>query len=321
MNEFELIEKYFLRANKSDNVSVGIGDDAAVLSVEKGKELVVATDTLVEGIHFSKEQAASSLGHKTLAVSLSDLAAMSAKPSWVTLNLVLPPDLKEQWISEFARGFFELAERFRVTLVGGDTSCGPLCMTATVGGWITTGQASSRSGARVGDAIYVSGTLGDAALGLDLAQRGELSLNDRNNILLKKLMWPEPRLLLGNKLRSVATSIIDISDGLIADLSHILTRSGGLGGVIYEDKIPINIAALKSYSRHDCIKFALSGGDDYELCFTVPSERKNFFEAFIEEVDINVTAIGVIDSNPGIRVFDRKHCRVDIPEMGYLHTW
>ena len=321
MNEFELIEKYFLRANKSDNVSVGIGDDAAVLSVEKGKELVVATDTLVEGIHFSKEQAASSLGHKTLAVNLSDLAAMSAKPSWVTLNLVLPSDLKEQWISEFARGFLELADRFRVNLVGGDTSCGPLCMTATVGGWITTGEASSRCGARVGDAIYVSGTLGDAALGLDLAQRGELSLNDRNNILLKKLMWPEPRLSLGIKLRSVATSIIDISDGLIADLSHILTRSGGLGGVIYEDRIPINIAALKSYSRHDCIKFALSGGDDYELCFTVPPERRKFFETFIEEIGINVTAIGVIDSNPGIRVFDRKHRRIDIPEIGYLHTW
>ncbi|MBL09763.1 MAG: thiamine-phosphate kinase [Acidiferrobacteraceae bacterium] len=321
MNEFELIERYFVRANQSDNIRIGIGDDAAVLSVEKGKELVVATDTLVEGIHFSREQAASSLGHKTLAVNLSDLAAMSANPSWVTLNLVLPPDLHEQWVGEFARGFLGLADRFKVALVGGDTSCGPLSMTATVGGWVTKGQASSRSGACAGDTIYVSGTLGDAALGLDLARRGEISFRDRNNIFLKKLMWPEPRILLGDKLRSVATSIIDISDGLMADLDHILSQSGDLGGLLYEDKIPINVAALQSYSRRDCTKFALSGGDDYELCFTVPPEKGNLFETLIEEVDTNVTAIGIIDSNPGIRVFDLNDRRVDISKMGYLHNW
>ena len=220
MNEFKPIDRFFARENNPDSVKVGIGDDGAVLATNNGRDLVVVTDTMVEGVHFVCGQPASALGHKILSVNLSDVAAMGAEPDWVTLNLVLP-EVNSNWLEEFSQGFFELADRYSVVLVGGDTTHGPLSVTATVGGWVPHGEALCRSKAKVGDHLYVSGALGHAALGLSLLSEKRISINNQHNCFLRRLLWPEPRISLGSLLRPLASAAIDISDGLIADVEHI----------------------------------------------------------------------------------------------------
>jgi len=320
VNEFELIERFFSRSIVRDDVVVGIGDDGAVLSQTESQDLVVVTDTLVAGVHFFSDQSPAALGHKLLAVNLSDLAAMGATPAWVTLNLVLP-EAESDWLREFSREFFALAESFNVALVGGDTTCGPLSLTATLGGSVPRGDAILRSGARIGDAIYVSGTLGDAALGLNLLLKKTILIKDEHNPFLQRLMRPEPRVSLGKSLRCLASGAIDISDGLLADLNHLVVASGNVGAVIYKDWLPICSEHLQFCTRQEMLSIALTGGDDYELCFCIAPVNQESIDKLGAELNLSLTMIGHVDATPGVRVIDEiNHCR-EYNFTGYLHHW
>jgi thiamine-monophosphate kinase len=269
---------------------VGIGDDCALLRPDAGLELAVTTDMLIEGRHFLPGAEPEALGHKALAVNLSDLAAMGAAPRWATLALALPA-ADERWLAAFARGFFALAERYAVDLVGGDTTRGPLLtISVTALGEVPSGVALYRAGARPGDDIWVSGELGGAALALarrDLA----MLLPD----LAARLHRPEPRVELGERLRGLARAAIDVSDGLAGDLAHILERSQ-VGAVVEYDRIP-RPAAFEKISaalERDCV---LSGGDDYELLFTAAQPQRQDIEALSRELKIPLTRIGAIQPN------------------------
>jgi len=320
VDEFQLIDRYFRHPTLSDGVKVGIGDDGAVLATRSDQDLVVVTDTLVEGVHFFSDVAPADLGYKTLAVNLSDLAAMGAEPDWAMLNLVLPT-ANPNWLEQFSAGFFSLADRCHVTLVGGDTSCGPLNLTVTAGGWVPRGQALCRNGARNGDFIYVSGTVGDAALGLQLVSWPD-SLSERTeNRVVDRLRRPEPRTLLGQALRPWATAAIDLSDGLAADLAHVAVASGGLGAVIEEDRLPLSVEALELRTRKQLIPIALGGGDDYELCFCVPPEHRGEIDRLGNRLSLPLTMIGQMDTTPGIWVVGENGVRQEYRSSGHLHYW
>ena len=320
MDEFQLIDRFFCRPTLSDSVKVGIGDDGAVLTTRGDQDLVVVTDTLVEGVHFFSDVGPRDLGHKTLAVNLSDLAAMGAEPDWAMLNLVLPT-ADSKWLEEFSIGFFSLADRCHVTLVGGDTSYGPLNLTVTAGGWVPRGQALCRTGARNGDLIYVSGAVGDAALGLQLLSRAGGLSEDGENRLVDRLRRPEPRTLLGQALRPWATAAIDLSDGLAADLTHVAVASGGLGVVIEENRLPLSSEALEIRTRKQLIPIALSGGDDYELCFCVPPERRGEIDRLSNQLRLPLTMIGQIATTPGIWLVGESGVPEEYRSGGYLHRW
>jgi thiamine-monophosphate kinase len=320
VNEFQLIDRFFCRPTLSDGVKVGIGDDGAVLTTRGDQDLVVVTDTLVEGVHFFNDVAPADLGHKVLAVNLSDLAAMGAEPDWATLNLALPI-ADSNWLEEFSIGFFSLADRCHVTLVGGDTSCGPLNLTVTAGGWVPRGQALCRAGARNGDLIYVSGTVGDAALGLQLVSGTDGLSEDRENRVVERLRRPEPRTLLGQALRQWATAAIDLSDGLAADLAHVAAASGGLGAVIEEDRLPLSVDALELRTRKQLIPIALGGGDDYELCFCVPPEHRGEMDILGNQLSLPLTMIGRMDTTPGIWLVGESGVREQYQSGGHIHYW
>jgi thiamine-monophosphate kinase len=266
---------------------IGIGDDAAVLEVPPGQQLVVTTDTLVAGTHFRSDAPPRDLGHKSLAVNLSDLAAMGAEPAWFLLALTLP-ESDSQWLDEFALGIAELAERTEIALAGGDTTCGPLSVTITAMGLVDQGQAITRSGAAAGDLIVVSGLLGDAALALQIQSSGR-SVDEP---LRRALDRPEPRLELGRRLRGLATAAIDISDGLTADLGHIL-RASGVGAEIDLADLPCS-RALRQLDEQARYELQLTGGDDYELCFTLAAQRRSELEAVRNETGLALPVIGRI---------------------------
>jgi thiamine-monophosphate kinase len=269
MGEFELIERYFaaVGATRSD-VVLGVGDDAAVLSVPAGEELVACTDTLVAGRHFPDGFEAADIGWRSLAVNLSDLAAMGAAPAWALLALTLPA-LDEDWLEGFVTGFAALANAHGVALVGGDTTRGPLCMTVQALGTVPRGTALRRRGARAGDLVYVTGWPGDAAAGLALLT-GRLSGSGANRGALEaKFRRPEPRVAFGIRLRGIASACIDVSDGLAADLGHLAAASG-VGAVVRAEELPLSRALYTLAGEARARDFALGGGDDYELVFTVP---------------------------------------------------
>jgi thiamine-monophosphate kinase len=320
VDEFQLIDRYFSRSTLVDNVKIGIGDDGAVLKTRCDQDLVVVTDSLVEGVHFFSEISPSDLGHKALAVNLSDLAAMGAEPDWALLNLILPA-ADSKWLEELSIGFFSLADRYNVTLVGGDTSYGPLNLTVTAGGWVPQGQALCRSGARNGDLIYVSGTVGDAALGLQLLSAPKGCLSDREDRVIDRLRRPEPRTLLGKALQPWATAAIDLSDGLAADLTHVVVASGGLGAVIEEDCLPLSAEALELRTRKQLIPIALGGGDDYELCFCVPPKYRGEIDRLGNELRLPLTMIGKIDPTPGIWLVGESGVREEYQSGGHRHYW
>lgn len=307
MGEFELIRRYFcspaLQPARRD-VCLGIGDDCALISVPVGKQLAVSIDTSTAGVHFLPEASAHSIGWRALAVSLSDLAAMGAQPAWFTLALSLPePD--EAWLAEFAQGMADLAQRYGIALIGGDTTCGQLSMSVQVQGYVTQGAAWRRKGAKPGDIIYVSGTLGDAAAGLDLAKtrlaQGE-SLrvtSDARSPLLQSYLYPEPRLDLIPVLASRVSSAIDISDGLMADLGHILTASR-VGARIDQKRVPLSTALCDYYGPQQALIAALGGGDDYQLCFTVSPQRRLELEVSAEQSGLTLYPIGVITAEKGV---------------------
>ncbi len=314
MNEFDLIRRYFtpLHAQRAeDGVTLGIGDDAALLAPRADHELAVTTDTLIAGRHFPLATSPYDIGWKALAVNLSDLAAMAAEPRWFTLALSLP-DANEAWLQEFAHGLQALARQHHIVLVGGDTTRGPLSITITAMGEVPRGKALRRDGAQPGDLICVTGTLGDAAAGLREVLGGQPS----TEYLLHRLNRPLPRVASGRAMRGFATAMIDLSDGLAGDLRHILDASG-VGAVVDASTLPSS-AALMSYAPDAAVRrsLQLSGGDDYELCLCIPAER--LVDA-CRVVETPLSVIGQITAESGFRLGASDGATIEIKPAGYQH--
>ena len=311
MSEFDLIRRFFTRATPS--ALLGVGDDAALLQVSEGNVLAVSSDMLVSGTHFLPDADPFLLGHKTLAVNLSDMAAMGAAPRWAVLAIALP-EADEAWLAQFSAGFFALAQQHGVELIGGDTTRGPLNLCVTIFGEVPAQQALRRSGAQVGDEIWVSGRLGDAALALAHLQ-GHIALSDAEfAACAPALQQPQPRVALGLALRGIATSAIDISDGLLADLGHILECSN-LGAEIRFDALPVS-DVLRASGQ---LWLALSGGDDYELCFTAPAARALEIEQALAALDLPATVVGQVEAEPGLRLLTPEGGAWTPPATGYQH--
>ncbi|MCX7896862.1 MAG: thiamine-phosphate kinase [Rhodocyclaceae bacterium] len=307
-SEFALITRYFQRPTPS--ARLGIGDDAALITPSAGMELAISTDMLVVGTHFLPAADAEGLGWKTLAVNVSDLAAMGARPRWALLACALP-EADETWLARFTQGFFACAEAFGVELIGGDTTRGARAFAVTILGEVPCGQALTRAGARAGDEIWVSGAPGQAALGLAHLQ-GKVALEEpQRSACLAALPRPQPRLALGLALRGLATAAIDVSDGLLADLSHILSASG------LAARLTLDVEAVPTFAQH-CF---LAGGDDYELVFTAPSNRHEEVLALGEKLGLPLTCLG--DCRPGPAGFLDVRTRAGEPvafsTLGYDH--
>lgn len=314
MGEFELIERHFVRA--TPRAALGPGDDCALLRLAAGHDLAVSSDMLVEGRHFLSTVDPARLGHKALAVNLSDLAACGAEPLACTLALALPR-ADEAFVAPLARGLFALAEQHGIELVGGDTTAGPLNLCITVMGQVPRGQALLRSGARAGDALWVSGSLGDARLALEVF-RGRVSLAGEDFERVRQAMeCPQPRVALGIALRGVASSAIDLSDGLAGDLGHILRRSG-VGARLELQALPRStvLAAQAAALQRECL---LHGGDDYELLFTADAARDAEVQAAARRAGVAVARIGRIEAEPGLRVVDEQGRVQAIEARGFDH--
>lgn len=323
LGEFELIDRYFRSTDKSQDrrrgVVLGIGDDAALLEPQPG-QLVAALDTLVEGRHFPHGCAPRSIGHRALAVNLSDLAAMGATPAWYLLALTLPR-ADEQFLGEFASGMLDLAREHDIALVGGDTTAGPLSVSVQVLGHVPPGTALLRSGAQPGDLLFVSGWPGEAAAGLQLelrvgAQASPGFESDADARLRQRFLFPSPRVALGVALRGLASACIDVSDGLAADALKIATASGC--GVAIEAEKTLVSPALLSLGREAALRAALTGGDDYELCFALPVSRLVELPERLINVKCPVTCIGVMEAQPGLRVRDQGR-PLTFPLEGFDH--
>jgi thiamine-monophosphate kinase len=315
MTEFDLIRRYFTRP--TPGALLGVGDDAALLQVNDGNVLAVSTDMLVSGTHFLPDADPFLLGHKTLAVNLSDMAAMGALPRWATLAIALP-EANETWLEKFSAGFFALAQQYGVDLVGGDTTRGPLNLCVTIFGEVPAQQALRRDGAQLGDEVWVSGKLGDAALALAHLQ-GHIMLSDPEYAACAAaLHQPQPRIALGLALRGIANSAIDISDGLLADLGHILDASQ-LAARLDFSALPVS-PALRGRLQHPlAMQCVLSGGDDYELCFTAPAAQHAEILDIAARLKSPLTHIGTIVSGLGCRVLDAAGEPINIGATGYDH--
>jgi thiamine-monophosphate kinase len=313
--EFSLIAKHFTRA--TPGAVLGVGDDCALLAPTPGMQLAVSSDMLLEGRHFSPQDSPAGIGHKSLAVNLSDLAAMGATPRWAILAIALPEE-NDAWLTAFARGFFRLADLHGIELVGGDTTRGTLTLSITVMGEVPPGQALRRDGAQAGDDIWVSGMLGSAALALAYRQ-GRLFMEQVDAArVLPALYLPTPRVALGIALRGLANSAIDISDGLLADLGHILERSG-VGARLEFSALPM-LPVVQSYLHEavarDCV---LAGGDDYELCFTAPTSQRDAIHAAAARAEVAVTRIGQITVEAGLSVTGADGQPLLYDRTGYDH--
>lgn len=314
-SEFDLIARYFTRP--AGRTVLGVGDDAALVRVSEGKELVVAADMLLAGRHFFHDDEAEGVGHKSLAVNLSDLAAMGATPRWALLSIALP-EADERWIKHFAQGLFALADEHGVALIGGDTTKGPLTISVTIMGEVERGAALRRSGAKAGDDVWVSGTLGDAALALAHLKRGISLAPHDAAALLPRLHTPTPRVKLGQKLLGLVHSAIDISDGLLADLGHILDASK-VGAEIDVDAVPVS-ASVRGYLEQPAAREAvLAGGDDYELCFTAAPKYTLQIEALSRRLQLNLTRIGSITRKKGLALHDAQGRPVTWEHKGFDH--
>ncbi|GLQ96953.1 thiamine-phosphate kinase [Dyella mobilis] len=316
--EFSLIERIRERtAQGREDVRLGIGDDAALLAVPVGQELAVAIDTLVEGVHFPVATAAADIGWKALAVNLSDLAAMGATPAWALLALTLP-NADPAVVDGLASGFAQLAQPYRLALVGGDTTRGSFALSVAVHGFVPPGKALLRAGAQVGDAVFVTGTLGDAAAGLRLVQQGRGSDDARAAFLVERLNRPTPRVAAGLALRGFANACIDVSDGLLADLGHICEASD-VGAHVDVASLPRSSALLDLFDDVAAGDFALSGGDDYELCFTVPLRHVATVQADLARLGCGATRIGQIVQGRGIKVRDARGQWLEPGHRGWDH--
>jgi thiamine-monophosphate kinase len=314
LGEFDLIERYFRRASRRRDVLLGVGDDAALLEVPPGLALVAATDTLVEGRHFLPGAPPRSIGHQALAVNLSDLAAMGAEPAWALLSLALP-EPEERWLAEFADGFFALADANGVALVGGDTVRGPLVVTVEVLGFVDAARALKRSGARPGDTLYVSGWPGESAAGLAALLRGGAD-DASDDPLVRRHLFAQPRIVLGQALAGIATSAMDVSDGLLGDLRKLCAASG-VGATLELDALPLSEALLSRHAPEQCENFALHGGDDYELLFTLPAGCPVPGESGAAGLP-RLTRIGRITAGGGVRC-TRGGVEEPVSGAGYDH--
>jgi thiamine-monophosphate kinase len=316
MNEAELITKFFIRESVSrSDVIVNIGDDAAILRVPADQDLVVTMDTLNSGVHFPENTTAFDIGYKAAMVNLSDLAAMGAQPAWATLSISLP-EINEDWLAEFSRGLFTVLDRYHVSLVGGDTNRGALSVTLQLHGFVPQNKALLRSGAQVGDHIYVSGELGTAAFALQCLQ-GKINISKSElTQILPALNQPQAQVYLGLALRDLASSCIDISDGLSKDLKHILDKSG-VGALIELPQLPINPIVTQHLPLIDCYCLAVSGGDDYQLCFTIPESRVTQLKQQVG--DIKITQIGKIIHGSTLSFKNAVDEIIELAVSGFQH--
>lgn len=315
LTEFDIIKKYFQQQRLHDkHVVLGIGDDAALVNVPSNNLLAVAIDTLVKGVHFLPETAASDIGYKALAVNLSDLAAMGASPMWLTLALTLP-EINEPWLEAFAQGLFQLANHYQLSLIGGDTTQGPLTITIQVHGLVPPQQALCRHQAQVGDKIYASGTLGDAGLGLLVAFNKKHLPQVEKEFVLQRLNRPTPRVELGIALRNIATSAIDISDGLVADLNHILTASCVGADLVVKD-IPLSPTLRQHLPLAEAQHLALTAGDDYELCFTVSPDKEQILKDQLSPLNIPYACIGEITATQQLNIIGLSG---ELSALGFQH--
>jgi len=321
MAEFALIERLRRRTGAREDIVLGIGDDAALLQPPSGEQLAITADTLNVGVHFPPGTPPADLGWKTLAVNLSDLAAMGAQPRWCTLSLSLPQD-DAAWLDAFADGFFALADSHAIALVGGDTTRGPLSLSVTAIGSVPAGAALRRDGARIGDDIWVTGTPGEAAAALSLWQAGELDVaavaaDPARETLRQRLLRPLPRVQAGLRLRGLATACVDVSDGLLADLGHLCARSG-VGARLQLEALPMP-ASLCGFAPARVHPWQFAGGDDYELCFTAaPADRDSVAQA-LAFAGVEGTRLGRAVAGEGVRVLDAQGAEWAPPSTGYQH--
>lgn len=317
VKEFQIIEKYFstIGPNRKD-VALGIGDDCALVQPAKGKQIAISCDTLVEGVHFFADMPPKALGYKSLAVNLSDLAAMGAEPAWMTLAISMP-EVDESWLAPFCEGLAEAADYYGVSLIGGDTTKGHKSFTITIHGQVQQGMALTRAGAKIGDWIYVTGTLGDSALGLDILRNVVTVEPECREFLINRHYNPTPRVLAGQALRGHASSAIDLSDGLISDLGHIL-KASKLGAVIEADSIPLSKSMLASVSLEQALGYALTGGEDYELLFTVPESERGAIDTALLHAGVKFIKIGQLCAGNSIKF--TLHGKPFTPEYkGFTH--
>lgn len=319
MGEFDLIKHYFERNNtKKDGVQkslLSIGDDCAIIQLEPQQQLAITTDTLTVGTHFFPDVNPYDLAYKSVAVNLSDLAAMGAKPKWISLALTLP-EVDHKWLSDFSKGLFAILDRYNVELIGGDTTKGVMTITITAQGVLEKTQGLYRHKAQVGDLIFVSGTLGDSKGGLELLFNNKKNNSTTRDYLLQRYAQPTPRIELGLLLNQYSQCAIDISDGLLADLSHILSRSQ-CGAEINLQHLPFSSALIKEYPL-DAELFALTGGEDYELCFTIPSEKIADFQKILNKLDMQCSCIGKITQSDLVLLRDGE--KVSLPsQIGFEH--
>ena len=320
MDEFEIIRRYFTRRAVDDAVRVGIGDDGAVLTPAPGRDLVVVVDTLVEGVHYPKNLAATDIGYRAVEVNLSDVAAMAGRPRWATLALTLS-DSDPVWLQGFAEGLFESAARGGVTLVGGDTTRGEQTVISIhIVGDVESDACLTRSGAKAGDLIFVTGTPGDAAAGLALV----IGANDRTSggeaerrVLVQRFLRPAARVAFGAAIGRLASAAIDVSDGLFADTRKLLEASRA-GGRITLESLPLSAAIRGTYGEDRAERFALTGGDDYELCFTADAAREDDILAAASRLELLVTRIGTVDDSGRLAV-TRDGRPVEFTDDGYRH--
>lgn len=319
MKEFNLIEDFFkAKSIQRKDVVIGIGDDGAVTQIPEGQSLVTTTDTLLCGVHFSADTPAHAIAQKAIAVNLSDLAAMGAEPAWISLSLSLP-EVDQAWLQAFSDGLQEHGVYYSVQLIGGDTVRGPLAISITAQGFVPHGQALTRSQAKPGDLVYVTGSLGDAGLGLHLAQNPSQKVDPLNReFLLQRLHYPTPRLSVGTSLRRIASACIDLSDGLVSDIRHIL-KASECGATIHVDKLPLSKALTESVSKEQAIHYALSAGDDYELLFTVSEEQKGHLETSLASANVHATWIGQLNGNAGKVELRQDDKAYEFSAKGYQH--
>lgn len=323
MGEFDIIERYFNASQRPPrkDVLLAIGDDCAVTSLKPNQQLAITTDTMVCGTHFLPTISPKDLAYKSVATNLSDLASMGAEPAWISLALTLP-EIDHQWLAEFSQSLFEILDHYNVDLIGGDTTSGHLSITITAQGIVPQDKGLFRHNAKVGDWIYVSGTLGDSAGGLKFLldpQKAKGTWNSDENYLIQRHLRPTPRVLLGLTIGSIANAAIDISDGLLADLGHILKRSE-CGAVLNLEDLPISPSLLNCYSQSEAEQLALTGGEDYELCFTVPNDNKHKLEKALMNIGVSYTCIGQIRSAKEGLTLLRHNQAVEMPkQIGFDH--
>ena len=318
LGEFELIERYFKTPAVRDDVVLGTGDDCAVVDVPTGKQLVVTTDTLVNGVHFPVTTSPENIAYKSVAVNLSDLAAMGAEPAWVTLSLTLP-ESDENWLARFASSFIETLHNYNIQLIGGDTTHGPLSITVQAMGLVADNHMMRRDAARSGDAIYVTGTIGDAATGLSLLF-DEAPHDEDAEWLINRLNQPQPRVEFGRQAVQYCRCAIDISDGLAADLGHII-KASRCGATVNLVDLPLSRQLINKQGGLDAIDWnrVLTGGDDYELLLVVPDYKEQSLLAVASRLSLPLSKIGTIKEEPGLSFIKEDNSVLTLNGSGYEH--